>query len=459
MASSDFHRDSTLARVALRVTVALAATLAVSRPSIAADDSRIEPALGPDPAVTKLIDGLGAKSSVELPPIRTVGEWNAVTKEYGMERTGPQGRDYTIKAVWMPDRRRAFFCGANHGSPHRLNDAWEYDLPANTWVMLFAPDPNNARGVMEVVEKEIPPFDPPQKKEGEKPPPGGTGPQPAKKVLIVQTKRGGPTHYGHTWWGLAYDPKMKAALWMNAAIGESPQAYVAQQKLPGEVYGGPPLWAFDPAQKKWDHVLTHEPRPKSGVGAMEYVPELGGVFWYQANWFAEGMWVYHPSQNAWKNLEPNGGENLYFHKETPKASAVMAYDRDRKTVVAILGRTTHHYDVAKNAWSLVLDESDQVEATFNARESVTPFHYDPIGKVCLLYSPTTPDSVWSYSAGEKKWTRNRVAGAAGPRGGKFIAYFDEARNALVVNTGANTWLYRHEPQRVSPTGAPRDRGE
>lgn len=424
----------------LRFGLGIALGLAVAVSSAAED--AIAPPLAPEPEITRLIDSLGPRSSVNLPPIRTVGEWNDVTREFGMERSGPQGRDYTIKAVWMPDRKRAFFCGANHGSPHRLNDAWEYDLPSNTWVLLFAPDPHNARGVMRVVEKEIPAFEPPPRKEGDPPPPGSAERTPAKKVLVVETERGGPTHYGHTWWGLAYDPEMKAALWMNVAIGQGPQAYARQQAQDGEVYAGPPLWAFYPAEKKWSSVLTHPPHPRTiYAGAMEYVPELSGVFWYMAGWNGQGMWVYHPQHNAWQDLKPNGGQNLYHFDQTPRTEAVMAYDRAAKIVVAVKGRDTYHYDVAKNEWSRVL--SDAGDENFSAHDRLTPFHYDPTSKVCLLYSPTTPDAVWSYSAAEKKWTKDPVSGPPGPRGGKLIGYFDEARNALVVNKGANTWLYRH----------------
>lgn len=435
-----FHpcRTSTFAGV---VVVAAAVVLATAQAGRGNDAVTVEPALKPDPAVTKIIDGLGDNSSAELPPIKTVGEWNAVAKEYGLDATGPRSRDYSIKAVWMPDRQRAFFCGANHGSPHRLNDAWEYDLPSNTWVLLFAPDPSSAKGVTTAVEMEIPAFEP-QTGGGDKQPPGGTEPKPAKKVYVVQTERGGPTHYGHTWWGLAYDPNMKAALWMNKPIGKSPQKYLAQEGHPkDEIYRGPALWAFYPATKQWKPVLTHPPRPGMTVGAaLEYVPDLGGVVWYFSNWKSQGMWVYHPAEGAWENLKPNGGRNLYHFNQAPKREAVMAYDASTKTVVAVLNRTTFHYDLAKNEWSRVIDESG--DDSFDAYDSRSPFYYDPVSEVCLLYSPRTPDTVWSYESAERKWTRNRVDGPPGPAR-SAIGYFDEARNVLVVNDAATTWVFRH----------------
>ncbi len=411
-----------------RVMVALAAcVLLFGVPAAAEEAPAVEPALEPDPAVMERLDGLGERSAVVLPPINTVGEWNEVTRRFRMEQTGPQGRDYCIKAVWMPDRERAFFCGANHGSPHRLNDAWEYDLPSNTWVLLFAPDPNNARGVMEVKTFTYKGAD------GEE-----------KETAFVQTERGGPTHYGHTWWGLAYDPEMRAALWMNVAIGGSAHAYVREQVgEDGEAYSGPALWAFYPYERRWAPVLTDPPRPRTiYAGAMEYVPEHGGAFWYMAQWNGQGMWVYQHESNTWRDLKPNDGANLYHNTETPRAEAVMAYDEANKVVVAVFGKNTYHYDVEANTWSRVIAGEDDDDSLPSGHDARTPFGYDPAAGVCLLYSAQTPDHMWSYSVTERAWTKHEVDGPAGPSR-RLIGYHDPARNVFVVNAGATTWCYRH----------------
>ena len=107
-----------------------------------------------------------------------------------MKEFGPEGRDYSLKMVWMSDRKRAFFCGANHQSPHRFNDAWEYDLASNTWVCLYNPDYNDVLPL----------------------------PAYAKDTLVVKdgwlrTKNGGPGHPAHTWSGITYDPNQKAIVW------------------------------------------------------------------------------------------------------------------------------------------------------------------------------------------------------------------------------------------------------
>jgi hypothetical protein len=385
--------------------------------------------LAPDPAVTAILADLADNSCAILPSLKTVGEWNEVTRSFNMETQGPRGRDYTIKAVWMPERKRAFFCGANHGSPHRLNDAWEFDLPSHTWVLLFAPDPHNAKGVMEIVEGEV----------------RDASGKVLEKVKYVQTKRGGPTHYGHTWWGLAYDPGMRAALWMNVGIGSSATAYVEEQTGSKEgVYRGPPLWAFYPAERRWRRVLT--PQPWAAIayaGAMEYVPDLGGAFWYSSNWSGAGMFLYNGASNVWHNLKPNGGENPYHSKQTPRAEAVMAYDRSRRVVVAQShDRSTCLYDLKANTWRKVLDPGKDAKDAPRGHDASSLMFYDSVNEVTLLFEVRQPDGIWSYSVAENRWTRHTALGPTLKAPGRVIGYFDEARNVFVVNHGSQTWVYR-----------------
>lgn len=393
----------------------------------------IVPELAPDPEILALLDELPAGSSALLPPLRTHGEWNEVTRAHRMHERGPNGRDYTNKAVWMPDRARAFFCGANHGSPHRLNDAWEHDLPSNTWVMLFAPDPNNAEGVMEIREGVI--------RDGE-------GAE-LERVHYVSTERGGPTHYGHTWWGLAYDPTMGAALWMNVPIasraGANTVAYMeAALGEDAPIYRGPPLWAFYPREARWELVLSSSPWPRTPyAGAMEYVPELGGAFWYAAAWNGSGMHVYDAADNAWTDLAPNGGTSLYHSADAPRAESVMCVDRARGIVVAQSpDRRTYHYELATNAWSRVLSPEDEAVAP-EGHDARAQMYFDPASGECLLYETRRPDGLWSYDAGARVWTRIVPEGPPVPDTGRVISYVDEARNVFVISVGVNTWVYRH----------------
>lgn len=397
--------------------VTIIASWALCVAAAAADT--VEPVLAPAPAVVKVLEDLGDNSSALLADLKTEGEWNAVTQEFGMERTGPVGRDYTNKAVWMPDRQRAFFCGANHGAPHRLNDAWEFDLVSHTWVMLFAPDPHNAQGVMEIREFDV----------------------DGKKLKYVQTARGGPTHYGHTWWAFCYDPGMKAAFWMNVHIGDSPADYIETETGSAkDVYSGPPMWSFLPWEKRWRMVFSPPPYPKAPYAAqMEYIPDLGGPMLVTSvagsGYEGYGTWLYQPRSNSWKQLQGEIDEPVY--------ESLTAYDRENKILVAQEpGRATLHYDVTANQWTRVLDPGKDSPDAPVGHDAYSQMYYDPVNKVCLLYHPESPESMWSYSVKDKKWTRNKVNGPPCPEG-RIINYFDEVRNVFVVNLGDTTWVYRY----------------
>jgi hypothetical protein len=101
---------------------------------------KVDPPLTPKPAVVDRLAALKPNHGVLLGKADVVGEFNATARRYDLDKTGPRGRDYSIKMCWAPDRNRALFCGANHAVPHRLNDVWEFDLPSLTWALLYAPD-------------------------------------------------------------------------------------------------------------------------------------------------------------------------------------------------------------------------------------------------------------------------------------------------------------------------------
>jgi hypothetical protein len=387
---------------------------------------KVTPVLKPDPKITAILNSLGDCSSANLPPIKTMGEWNETSKRYGMERTGPVGRDFCIKAVWAPERKRALFCGGNHGSPHRLNDAWEYDLPSNTWVMLFGPDPNKPRKNWHDWAKKV----------------------ATVKDGVVMSKRGGPLDTWHTWWQVTYDPNMKALIWANPKSVEDkvPDVLGMSEAEKAKLYKGHPFWLFYPEEKKWKPLKTEPPYPTRKVGgaqAMEYIPDLGGPVFYAANWFAQGMWVYNPKTNKWKDLKANGGKGLYHNKTTPRSETIMAWDPENKVLVGVWGTCTYHYELAKNEWSKVIDEPKESTKVPYGHDARSPIGYDPVGKVVVIYDPKTPAHIWAYSVKEKKWTKNEVKGPPGPKG-KLIGYWDPARNAMVVDSRGKVWVCRYK---------------
>jgi hypothetical protein len=416
-----FPRD-TIRAVCFRAAGTCLALILTSSVGRAAEE--IRPSLRPDPAVEKILDGLGENSAALLPSATVVGEFGPLAKEFRLDRDGPQGRDFTIKMAWMPDRRRAFFCGANHGSPHRLNDAWEYDLSSNTWSLLYDPDYNDSNRAKNLPAAGV-----------------------VLKDGILVTAKGGPVHVAHTWWGLTYDPQLKAAVWMCVWPSYGMPEKLAHVKADAsQLYKGPPLWTFFPAERKWRPLLSKDPYPqKIGLaGSLEYIPDLHGSLWYQRD---NGTWLFDSKANSWKNLKPEmNGLSAIGGIEN-----VMCYDSKNKVLVAHRGndegedqrlvvKRTYHYDVAANSWSKTVEDKNGPVG----HDARTLFYYDPIGEVCLLFERPRK-KLWAYSVPQKKWTELTPRGAAIPDWKRTIGYFDEAHNAFVLLQGKDVWAYRYKP--------------
>jgi len=372
----------------VRLSIALLCTCvvgaAVAEENGKEERAKVTPVLAPDPAVRKILDSLGDCSSANLPPTKTMGAWNETTRLYRMQKTGPVGRDFCMKAVWAPERKRALYCGGNHGVPHRLNDCWEYDLPSNTWVMLFAPDPNR--------------------------------------------------------------PQTDWEAWANPKSIEDkvPDVLGLSAEERAALYKGRPFWLFRPEERTWQPLKTEPPYPPKvgGAQAMEHVPGLNGAIFYTSNWFSQGMWLYDPKTNAWKNLKPNNGEDMYHGTNSPRSEAVMAWDAENKVLVAVSGTVTYYYDPARNTWTKAVDKPKESQDVPSGHDARTPIGYDPVGKAIVLYDPKTPGHIWTHSVADKKWTKNALKGPPGPTS-RLIGYWDLARNVMVVDSRGKVWVCRY----------------
>jgi hypothetical protein len=392
----------------------------------AAED--VAPALKPDPAVLKILEGLGDNASATLPAPTITGDLNAEAKRWRLDKRGPGYRDYCLKMAWMPDRKRAIFYGANHGVPHRLNDVWEYDLPSNTWVCLYGPDPSKGRGAdwKDVDWEHV--------EEG-----------------VIRTKRGGPAIIGHSWWNMTYDPEARAMLTFCSWSMSHKELF---QRLKRGKHK-PPLWAFYPETKQWEPVLDSTfdgPVPGyENARALEYVPDLGGTVWTQS----AGMWLYDSKTNTWKRL---GSRKDY--KVLPGREQVMAYLPDRKMLVAhcragkgkpsagYAESRTCHYSIAKNRWELVFEGKEKNHPPAGM-DAVTNFAYDRVGKVCLLWDSSWSKALWAYDPAAMKWTKLSPEGPPPPLKGRDVklAYYDVERNVFVI---PGKWVYRHKKRKETP---------
>lgn len=384
----------------------------------------VDPALKADPAVLAAIDKLGDNSSVVLGDPTVMEELGDFAKGWhNMKTSGPTGRDFSIKMAWMPDRKRAFYCGANHGSPHRFNDAWEYDLPSNTWVLLYVPDYNDRGGITEYDKKTL-----------------------VLKDGWLRTTKGGPAHPAHTWWGLTYDPNIKAAVWYCVW-----PPYRLKEKLDAigkqasDLYAGPPIWCFYPDQKKWEPMPTEKPWPRNALaGSLEYVPSLGGALWQ----YSENSWLLDASKRTWKEV---GGK-----KESLPIETLVCNDPDRKLMIAYRGPlkdksyATWHNSLADGAPAGWVRQDVKEAEMPNGHDASSFMYFDPAGKVALLYDRGAK-AIWSYDPDKVKWTKMSPAGPPPPFGDRerALAYMDTARNVFVVIGYDSVWCYRYK---AAPAG-------
>jgi hypothetical protein len=323
---------------------------------------------------------------------------------------------------WAPDRKRALYCGANHGVPHRLNDVWEFDLPSLSWVLLYAPD--LPRGYTDL---------------------GKDTSDVEFKDGILVTKRGGPAVVAHTWWGLTYDPRHQALLFMNTWVTDRKKAVTALGGDPALLYDGPPLWAFLSAEKKWKAFRAPKPYPVPIFGGLlEYVPELGGSIWHANNWQTRGTWVHDFDKDAWADLKANGG-GKGFEKEAPEPEQVAYYDPKRKIIVAHRHYDTSHFDVGKRVWTKVLVGSKDDGKTPYGHDARSVLYHDPASGHGLLVQFET-NTLWAYDPDKAAWTRLVPEGDPMPTGSKRLAYVDPAQNALIVIDGTAVWAYRYRAE-------------
>lgn len=266
----------------------LLSCILTSHPAVA--DRTVRPELERSTAAKRLIDGLGEREGLTLPAFDVRGPTDGLASFEHFATRGPGVRDFSNKWVWAPDRNRALYCGGNHGVPHKFNDLWEYDLGANTWVMLHAPEP---------------------------------GVEPS-----------------HTWWGLTYDTKRRRVLWM-ATRADWPLAKA----------GGPPLMAYDPqARNGWRHVPTKPDIRIAPGGSLTYLPNRDRILWYGNTWHGSGLQELDPETGVWQELLSQ--QHVYFdNPDSPGSAAIINHDSTHDVLVGFLNHAIHVYDFETNRWT------------------------------------------------------------------------------------------------------------
>lgn len=439
-----------------------------------------------DPAIVKILDGLGDNSCLYLPPVKTAGE--GMGKVSGFAKRGPKVRDYGNKLACAPDRQTAMYCGANHGSPSRLNDASEYHLGSNTWHLLCPPgtDATRLRGMQNAEKKlkaaiakgkDVEKSRAELAKVHERMKAWYAGVE-VKDGYLQDRANGGPVEPWHTWDGMCYDQQAGCLMWAvldtdvtepkrrvqvgktrryAAMTGQDPEKLVARLKPSSSMY------MYSPEKKRWTRQMGEGPFPymRGMGGSLTYLPDLKKTIWYCAaqnvtpNDFA--MWAYDARTNRWADLKPNGGKSIrslvFGTKEAPTGELQMAYSPRHKKLVAVSKAGTWAYDVTKNEWKKMCDDGEN-----KAHDAVTVFAYDSTSDVFLLLNAPDrwkPERVLrAYSIGKNKWE------TLAPKGEMFVrraycgnaGYYDPVHNVFVVyGSTPKVWVYRYR----GSTGSPR----
>jgi len=438
-----------------------------------------------DPAVVAKLQALDEKSGVMLGKFKV--EPAGVEKYNGALKGGPGRRDYGNKMAYAPDRGTALYCGANHGSPHRLNDVWEFHLGSNTWRMICAPgrDATRLRG-MQNDEKKL--NDLIAK---------GTDVEKNKAELekihaqmkawyagvevrdgyLQDTYNGGPVGPWHTWDGLTYDAKARRLCWAvldtdNFAdeknrvhrgltrsfakiTGQDPEKLVAELKPSSSMY------MYDPAKGRWTRQLGEGPFPimRAMGGTLNYIPDRDITVWYACvgctpGGYDEGMWAYDAKTNKWTNLVPGGTvSGLMRQKKAPGEEIQAAYSPKHGKLIVVHKEMTFAFDFATNSWARVADNPA------SGIDCVSVFACDTNAGVCILVGKKggqwskEPWQLAAYDPGADKWEVVEVKGDKLPQdipdrwdgAQAFSGYYDSKYNAFVLYCARSgqTWAYRH----------------
>ncbi len=437
-----------------------------------------------DPAVVKQLEALSAGTGLYLPPYKMtpddVGKWHHTFKT-----GGPYRRGFGNKMAYAPDRKTAMYCGADHGTPHGLNDVWEYHLGSNTW-NLICPPANDKYPLQRIAREEA---------AANKAIAEGKDIEKNKAILAkaeadtkawwatcsvedgyLQAKgNGGPVFPWHTWDGLAYDEKARRLYWAELDsdnYGDYPKhgvhteltrrycKYTGQDfdKIAAGLKKGASMYMYDPAQGRWMRHIGDGPLPymRGMGGSLVYIPDLDRTIWYCAAQNVTPndmqMWSFDAGANKWTDLKPNGGKSILalWHKDkvAPGSEVQMAYSPKHRKIVAVQGKGTFVFDLAKNEWSRGVDDDRVFGADYKG-----VFAYDSNADVFLLLSATGGQwaddwRLLAYDLNANKWEAAPIKGDDITKDKKLspTGYYDPRLNALVVYSNSNAtrvWVYRH----------------
>ncbi len=348
--------------------------------------AQVEPQLDADIDAQQIMAQLGPGQGARLPAFHVVGPPEGLAQHETFATLGPGIRDYCMKWVYARQRGRALYAGGNHGAPHKFDDVWEFDLQANTWVMLHAPDPG------------ITPL--------------------------------------HTWWGLTFDQSRGLLYWMAPMVfGNWP---LVQDN------DDPPLLAFDPAHPNqgWWYVDTDPDIPVSMASGLEYVPNRDGLLLWSNAWNGSGMQMLDLQSKTWSELESH--EQAYHDDPSaPGAEAIVTYNDQLDGLVAFFHQSVFEYSFATAQWTTV--GTDLFPASTDVTDHTASEDFLPVSNVHFI---VTAGRLFAYDASDG--TVEELFPTDFPDGhNETMLYVDRATGLVVIyeENVNQVYVYRYgEPQ-------------
>ena len=375
------------------------------------EELKVEPILSPDVETLSKIKELPINTWLKLPAFKVTGDKEWLTKS-SKSALGPEGRDYSNKMAWMPDRKRAIYAGGGHNN-NPYNDVWEYDLASNTWVCLYGADENSQGKSAEWMKANL-----------------------VIKDGALQTKRGGPPRLTHTFDTWNYDSSRRIAFMSESFRGAlfTDKKIVAQglgltdEELAKQWKPGSYFLTFDPYACKWGFINENV------IGCQEacsvrYIPHLNQ--WWTSS--RQSLNLFDPTEKKTKELPIKGAIGGYECSTT--------FDTNSKTIVGVhrFGKSnnvTFTYEIDTGIW-----KTPQTNAPTGGSTSTCYFDFDSVANRCVLFTQEVKPNLWLYDVKANEWTPIEPNGEQPPPG-RMIGYYDPERDVVVHYNSKEIWVCR-----------------
>ncbi len=442
------------------------ATPADATPADAAADAApprppVTPSPDDDPAIVARINELPSGHAMFLPS-------PTVHAPEGYESSpwftyGPGGRDFSNQMAYAPERETALYAGANHGSPHRLNDVWEFHLGSNTWQTLYAPTGGDMR------DRRIQWGHAKRLIDGETLTAEELAMTDEFRVwwrenvmlhdagyLSINDPGHGPLDPSHCWDTLAYDSVNHRLVWpLLASRQYGMKVHQWAWDLPERPEIGEGLTAmlyFDLETSTWfpyrDQVGAP---PVTSNSALSMVAIGGTEFVYaQSHWRdgVTGMFRWDSDTGVWTNMRPNDGANLQTlaaEGAFPQLDGLGEYSPDDNAILNVgqgdfVSRepTARLYRFDTNEWSATNPPGVQVSDA-----SGMLVYASAKGRFVLLKPSQRQSSLFEFDVATETWEEIRFTGPELQTSAAF-GYYDPRFDVVVLQqrSGRRVWVYR-----------------